>query len=879
MAPSGTVTFLMSDVVGSTRQWAMDPEGMAASLRVHDDIFRVTAAEHDGFVFSTAGDSFAVAFGRASAATACAAALLERLQHAEWGSGPALSVRLGVHIGEADERDDDYFGPVVNLAARVMAAGHGGQCLLTKAVADSVRLPTVDLGAHRLRDIDEPVELFQLGAGEFPPLHGMQSVIVALPSPRTSLVGRDGAVAHVRRLLGASRLVTLTGVGGCGKTRLAIEVARREVGSFPGGVWFIDLSTISADDAIQNAFATAMGVVVTDRATVVAEIATYLAPREALLVVDNCEHVIDDVAEILDRLLAACAGLRVVATSREALEIDGEHAWKVPSLDADDGTAALLFRARARASGADVVDDAMTASVIDEIVRRLDGVPLAIELAAARTRSMRLDEIRDRLDDRFRILAGGRRRSGQRQATLEATVQWSFGLLTPREQRALCQLAVFQAGFDLADVGAVIGLDAVDAADVVDGLVAKSLVDVTVDGRGLMRHRLLESIRLFGLARLLERGEVESTRDLHLAHFLADDVGSSMDRWLDIASLWRIDREYENFRSAAEWAMERGRPDDAAMIAAILSDAAPRRGDAVTVIEWMRLGVNLTGRAAVYVQALLAHALNIGGRFEEGLTFLHSAIELGQSERCSDVVFAVCDLAVAVGFGGDPQGRTDLYEQARMAAEEYGGDNVTALAMMFELVAFVGVADHQRALDAAAQCSASAGTFGYLHIIEAWQAYALLQLGLVDEAREVVKWSAPIPPSSQWAHMNTVIGALVLARTEGSEAGARALASQAKEAVARRPALAAEFLCGFAEFAFQLGELERAERYSDLQGFGVANILIEVRAKLEGLDGLDPAGRLAFERREIERLSVAQRFANNASLADAWLAEELARWS
>ncbi len=308
-APSGTVTFLMSDVVGSTRLWATDADAMAASLRIHDEVFRSTVAEHGGYVFSTAGDSFAVAFTRPSEGAACADALLTRLAVAQESADPVLEVRLGLHLGESEERDGDYFGPIVNLAARVMAAAHGGQCLMTRSVAEAAGMSAIDLGAHALRDIEAPVHLFQLGEAEFPQLASTAGLVV-LPSPRTSLVGRDEAVAHVRRLLGSTRLVALTGVGGCGKTRLAIEVARREVATFPEGVWFVDLAAVTDEAVVYTAFATATGVMVTDRASATAQLIAYFVPRAALLVVDNCEHVIDEAAALIDDLLRACPRLR-----------------------------------------------------------------------------------------------------------------------------------------------------------------------------------------------------------------------------------------------------------------------------------------------------------------------------------------------------------------------------------------------------------------------------------------------------------------------------------------------------------------------------------------------------------------------------------------
>ena len=487
--PSGTVTFLFSDVVGSTRLWAADPEAMSASLRIHDQIFNETIAKYEGHVFSTAGDSFAAAFARASTAVECAEAIQRSLGEVDWGSWPALSVRIGLHQGEAEERDANYFGPTVNQAARVMAVAHGGQTLLTDGVRDASGASITDLGTHMLRDIEASVHLSQLGTNEFPPLSSLGHGIVSLPLPRTSLVGRDQSIEEVRRLVAAHRLVTLVGVGGCGKTRLAIEVAHREVPNFPKGVWFVDFSAIADEGALAGALATALSLSISTSAPPIDQISAYLSTREALLVIDNCEHVIDPSAELVDVLLERCPELRIVATSRESLEVDGEYTWKVPSLAVGNHAPAVqLFRERAAAAGGVMGEDRESMADVTEVVERLDGIPLAIELAAARTRTMSVGDIRDLLDDRFSLLSGGARRSRQRQATLEGAVQWSYDLLSPDEQAMLRTLSVFQGGFSVPDVAAVAERSEHDTRQLVDTLAAKSLIDVSRDTSGQVRH-------------------------------------------------------------------------------------------------------------------------------------------------------------------------------------------------------------------------------------------------------------------------------------------------------------------------------------------------------------------------------------------------------
>ena len=676
-----------------------------------------------------------------------------------------LRVRVGLHLGEAEERDGNYFGPPVNLAARVMSVAHGGQCVLTETVRDAAAIKATDLGVHQLRDIEGPVHVFQLGEECFPPLWSVGAGIVSLPFPRTSLVGRIDEVNAVRLLVAEHALVTLTGVGGCGKTRLAIEAAHQEVPAHPGGVWFVDLAAIADDTAVAGAFAAALDLVVGPDTDPVEQIATYLANRDALVVVDNCEHVVDQVSEILDGLLERCPKLHVLATSRESLEIDGEYAWKVPSLGTGEESAGLqLFVDRARATGATIPGDAASIATMVDIVERLDGIPLAIELAAGRARSMDLDEIRDRLDDRFRFLSGGKRRSRQRQATLEAAVQWSYDLLDEREQSLLRCLSVFQGGFAPGDVCAIAGIGDLEAIDLVDALAAKSLIDITRDGRGHVRHRLLETIRLFALARLIDAGDVVTVRDRHLDHFFDDRAGASLEDWLDTESLWRIDREYENFRAAASWALERDRPEVTVRIAAIISDAASPRGETKMVLDWLRLPVELPPRDRAFADTRLAFNCVVTGDIAAALPVAEHAVAVGLEHGLDDVVFAMQTLAIAEWFTGELARRDQLLADGRRIACESFGANVRAAVGMFQLPALWTY--HQvEALELADASLADSANLGYRHVLEAYRAWLLLQLGRLDEARAAVERFSPVPPSSQWEQMNLIIAHAVMAHT------------------------------------------------------------------------------------------------------------------
>jgi predicted ATPase/class 3 adenylate cyclase len=810
--PSGTVTFLFSDVVGSTRLWAADPEAMSASLRIHDQIFNETIAKCEGHVFSTAGDSFAAAFARASAAVECAEAIQRSLGEVDWGTWPALSVRIGLHQGEAEERDDNYFGPTVNQAARVMAVAHGGQTLLTDGVRDASSAMVTDLGTHTLRDIEASVHLSQLGTHEFPPLSSLGQGIVSLPLPRTSLVGRDESVEEVRHLIAAHRLVTLVGVGGCGKTRLAIEVAHREVPSYPKGVWFVDLSAIADEGALPGALATALSVTISTSSPPIDQICTYLANREALLVIDNCEHVIDPSAELVDILLERCPQLRILATSRESLEVDGEFTWKVPSLAVGDNAPAVqLFCERAAAAGGVVGEDQGSVAAVSEVVERLDGIPLAIELAAARTRTMSVAEIRDLLDDRFSLLSGGARRSRQRQATLEGAVQWSYDLLTADEQLLMRTLSVFQGGFSVPDVAVVAERSESDTRQLVDALSAKSLVDVTRDATGQVRHRLLETIRLFALARLVDAGEAETMRNRHLDHF--DDQGASLSvaRWWAMDEVLRAGREYENFRSAIAWAIESDRPEAAVRIAAARFEAASARGEAQLALAMLGRTADLSLSDRAYMAAVRVWLLISNGLIVEALADIDQAWNLGRAATGDHEVLLHLDEGTIRGYLGAYDDWGASIDEARRRATMLGDPLLVAGCELFVASHLTQTGRLDEAIDVARSALVTAPHFGYRHVIEAGLCWSFLEIGKVEEASEVVRHFAPIPPGSPWSFVNDVMAYLVMAHTDTPEVAGRALARQTQEVLARRPAIGGEFLTGFAYLHLLSGRPERAQ--------------------------------------------------------------------
>ena len=564
-ASGATVTFLFTDIEGSTRLWQEHPETMSDALAHHDALVRQVIERHGGRLFKHTGDGVCTAFRDAPAALDAAVELQRALAAASWGAGPRLRVRVALDSGPAHERDADYFGPTLNRTARVLGVGAGDQIVATAA---TMRLAPaaerIDLGLHRLRDLGEPVHLYQVAAKglerAFPPLRTLERFRHSLPVVRSSFVGRDAEIARLRDLLPTRRLVTVTGVGGCGKTRLALAVAALEIERFPGGVYFVDFSVLSEPSLVWAAIADALGVVdgggpsasVPPRELVLGR----LSAAAALVVLDNCEHLLAPCADVADALAGRCPDVVVVATSREPLGVEGEQVFRVPSLglpagdaDAIGSEAVRLFVERATAADAGfAVTPAVTPTVV-EICRRLDGIPLAIELAAARVRHLSLDEVARRLDDRFRLLTGGPRGARQRQQTLAAALDWSFHLLTDRERALLRRCAVFMDGFSLAGAEGVCSGDGLERADVVDvlgALVDKSLVSLHATEH---RYRLLETIRLYAEERLIEAGEAQDVRTRHMTWF---------EQVYDTArgeTPFRIE-ERENLKAARVWAHE-----------------------------------------------------------------------------------------------------------------------------------------------------------------------------------------------------------------------------------------------------------------------------------------------------------------------------------
>jgi predicted ATPase/class 3 adenylate cyclase len=608
--PTGTVTFLFTDLEGSTRLWEEHPEAMRDALARHDEILRDAVEKRGGTVVKTTGDGLHAAFATAHDGVAAAIAAQRELDGEEWPLPEPLLVRMGVHTGEADVRDDDYYGTAVNRAARVSAAAHGAQIVVSHATEELVRdglaadVSLEDLGEHHLRDLARPEQVFQVRAAglpaDFPPLRSLGAFPGNLPTRATSFIGREKELAKIADALREAPLVTLTGVGGVGKTRLAVQAAAQVLPHYADGAWLCELAAANDPDSLVQVVAAALCVPSRGGMDLAASVVEYLRSKELLLVLDNCEHLLDAAAGLAEQVVEMCPSVRMLATSREGLAVDGEQVIPLRSLglpaesdttDALEASSAVrLFLERARAAQADFSLSQGELPAVAEICRRLDGIPLAIELAAARAVAMSPGEIAELLDERFRLLTGGRRSAVERHQTLRATVDWSYTLLDERERLAFDRLGVFAGTFDGQAAMAVVSGDGIEQFDVLDALtslVAKSMVVADRGDGGTTRYHMLETLRQYARERLDEEGAADAWRRRHAEHFagFAEEVGAALRGADEVASRLRLLDDLDNLRAAVTWALDRTDESDARygfrIAAALYNEAAMRRSTGV----------------------------------------------------------------------------------------------------------------------------------------------------------------------------------------------------------------------------------------------------------------------------------------------------------
>lgn len=741
--PGGTVTFVFTDIEGSTRLLRRIGDRYAGVLERHRELLRGAVASQGGVEVDSEGDGLFFAFAGAKSAVAACIAGQRALLTEPWPSDVTVRVRMGLHTGEAMPVNGTYVALAVHQAARVASAAHGGQVLVSDATAAAVTeaLPASSsmqqLGMYRLKDFDTPLMLFQVCHPDLPrdfaPPRVSPAEVRNLPASLSSFIGREREIAEVEELLVADRLVTLTGTGGCGKTRLALEVAARKLDLFPDGVWFVDLAPLSDPQLVGQTVAHALGAREEPGRTVLDTLEGFVAHRELLIVVDNCEHLIHACAVLVENLLRAGPGVRILGTSRETLGLPGERVWPVPSLSLPEWGAspdvvmgsesARLFLERARAVRANLVVSDEDVAALAEIVSRLDGIPLALELAAARAGMLSLAQIATRLNDRFGLLSRGPRTAQPRQQTLAGAIDWSYGLLSDPERTLFRRLSIFAGRFSLEAAEAVTtgpDLDPGDIMDLVANLAAKSLVIVTGQDSS-QRYRLLETIRAYAVGKLSGTGEQAELRDRHLAWFL--DLAELAEPQLARSGRGRLMRsleaDQENFRRALDHSVETGAFDRGLRLAAALapfwtshgnwkeacgyfeellplaSDDVPHLGKALVAAgnifllrgDYVRSEMLFerahtwagAGDAGIMAQSLsgLGYIAFRRSRQDEAEALWTEALDASKKAGNSRISATVLrSLAISAGARGDQQRCADLLDEG-LALASKGGDEQT----------------------------------------------------------------------------------------------------------------------------------------------------------------------------------------------------------
>ena len=836
-SPTGLVTFLFTDIEGSTRLWTRDPVTMSRALEVHDRALQSAIEGHAGRVFSKSGDAFAAAFASPADAVRAAIEGQRTIGAEEFGDIGTLRVRMALHAGTADERDGDYFGPPLNRCARLLELTNGGQVVCSEAVSTLLagNLPAdvelLDLGEHRLRDFADDERIFHVS---HPVLTAAASLRVraasALGAPLTSFVGRRSELARVRRLVGESQLVTFTGLGGVGKTRLALEVVRELAGDSVDVVWHVDLSSVSDEEAVPDAVAKALGVLERPPEPITDTLVEHLASREALLVLDNCEHVVDAVAKFVTLARHGAPGLKIVATSREPLGVSGETIWVVAPLDLPGNAtprgasdAELLFADRARLISPDLDLDPETIRAIARICRLLDGIPLAIELAAALVRVLPPDQIAERLNDRFRLLTGGSRHDATHHQTLLATMDWSHDRLAAPEQALLRRLAVFWGGFTLHAATAICAFDEIGPEwmiPLLERLVETSMVD-PIDMPG-SRYRLLETVREYGERKLEESGEAENLRRRHAEYFLdagpggpdgVPEPGTRLE-WFSFRNT-----EYDNYRAALGWALNADELEIAARLAIQLGNYWLNSGCCVSEGDrWLHtLAGRIEQSPSPDLQRLLTfaamQAATLGRHREaEDLAADVKAIahELGDM---AGVASALTIQASAAQVDGRLAAATRLAKEAYEISTELGDPRTPdKLLHLAEVHLLTGRYDETEArLDAHLELIQRGGAdSGYLQ--EMWRGVLAYHRGDLDEAEhrlQAVLGSIPDVDRSATMYARLHLAKIDLAR--GNQRAATAagvvdgLAHQLADTIAQGDALVLQ-----ADALLEAGDLDAA---------------------------------------------------------------------
>ncbi len=701
--PTGTITFLFTDVEGSTKLWERNPEAMSRALSHHDELIRNAVEAHDGFVFKTVGDAFYVAFSTAAKAVEAAIDAQKSLLSEEWEETGPLKVRIALHTGTAEERGGDYFGPTLNRAARLLSAGHGGQVLLSLSTQELVRdrLPlgagVRDLRVRRLKDVLGPEHIFQLTAPDlpasFPPLNTLDVRLNNLPIQPTPLLGREREVAEIADLLRREdvRLLTLTGTGGTGKTRLALQSAAELIDDFDDGVFLVALAPISDPELVASTVAGALSVSESAGRPLKEDLRDFLSNKELLLVLDNFEQVVD-AAPLVGELLSGCPGLKVLATSRTLLRIYGEHEYAVRPLELPDPDhlppietlrqyeAVRFFTERARAANAHFSLTNENALAVAEICARLDGLPLAIELAAARIKLLSPQAMRSRLGNPLKFLTGGARDLPERQRTLRGAIAWSHALLDESEQVLFARLSVFSGGCALEAVEAIcdpVGDLFVDVLEGLSSLLDKSLLRQEEMVEEEPRFVMLETIREYARERLELSGEAEEIRRLHAEYFLAlAEQGASEQQGPEEAAwLERLDLEHDNMRAALSWMLESEEAEPGLRLSGALWQFWDMRGYYGEGRRWLEEALAKDGRASVArAKALegVGWLADLQGDIDRAVAAAEEGLSVSARVKVESSVTAslLRILGSAAYVSGDHERAARLYEESLALSRE-----------------------------------------------------------------------------------------------------------------------------------------------------------------------------------------------------------------
>jgi predicted ATPase/class 3 adenylate cyclase len=771
-AEAATVTFLFTDLEGSTRLWEQNPAEMRHALEAHNGFIQEALEENGGRIVKYTGDGALAVFDSVGPAMTAALDSQRALAAHDAGEIGHLRARMAIHVAVLDdvengcyESDGDYLGPALHRCARLMATAHGGQIILSEAATASVEsaehpgVDLLDLGRHRLRDLSDRERVFQMLHAdlwpEFPPLRSVDAYPGNLPKQASSFVGRERHLAELAELVERTRLVTLVGVGGVGKTRHAIHTAARLIDRYDHGAWLVDLAPISDPDVVAATVASALRIRERKGEEITDTICGYLADRSLLLLVDNCEQVLDAAAAVISAVHDAAPGVRCVATSREALRVGGEQVWHVPVLSMPESDADVsleeaygyesvqLFVDRARTSDHRFVLDESNLAAVLALCRRLDGLPLAIELAAVRSSVMSAPEMLRRLDARFNLLTDGVLRGAEKRQTLRGAIDWSHDLLDTEEQKLFRRLSVFAGGWTLGDAEAVAtgaGVEADHVLDLLAGLARKSMVVVT-QSEGVTRYRLLESLREYGREQLVEAGEEATYRARHGAAFfeliegLAGDIRGpgQTDAYAEIRS------DLDNIRAAFEWFVAQGDAGRALRFVRVMrtymAEYLPTEG-----FQWSLAAVTIGADAPPgLLSAGLADASWIGyvGEREEALSLALRSIEMSEEAGLAPDSEALLTLGLVSLYAGDLETALGHFERATAVARQVDDIYEVAAGQTGACFLRAMLGDTDGAIDAGEEAVELGRRLGYDTQIAGGLASLGFAVGSVDAERSV----------------------------------------------------------------------------------------------------------------------------------------------